>query len=81
MSKQKNADGITLLGATHADKAILIIHVGKAWQKKYPAGSLIRELATKVGGKGGGKSELAQAGGPQGDQLDVALEHLQALLQ
>lgn len=79
--KQKNADGITLLGATHAGKAILIIHVGKTWQKKYPAGTLIRELAAKVGGKGGGKPELAQAGGPQGEQLDVALEYLQVLLQ
>ncbi len=79
--KQKNADGVTLLGATHAGKAILIVHVGKAWQKKYPAGSLIRELAAKVGGKGGGKPELAQAGGPQGDQLDVALKHLQALIK
>ncbi|MEA3332407.1 MAG: DHHA1 domain-containing protein, partial [Pseudomonadota bacterium] len=79
--KQKNSDGITLLGATHAGKAILIVHVGKTWQKKYPAGTLIRELAAKVGGKGGGKPELAQAGGPQGDQLDVALEHLRALLR
>ncbi len=78
--KQKNADGVTLLGATHAGKAILIVHVGKAWQKKYPAGTLIRELAAKVGGKGGGKPELAQAGGPQGDQLEVALEHLQTLI-
>ncbi len=79
--KQKNAAGITLLGATHEGKAILIVHVGKAWQKKFPAGSLIRELAAKVGGKGGGKPELAQAGGPQGDQLGAALEHLQILLQ
>ncbi|MEA1923850.1 MAG: alanine--tRNA ligase [Pseudomonadota bacterium] len=79
--KQKNSDGITLLGATHAGKAILIVHVGKVWQKKYPAGTLIRELAAKVGGKGGGKPELAQAGGPQGDQLDAALKHLRTLLQ
>ena len=79
--KQKNADGITLLGATHDGKAILIVHVGKTWQKKFPAGSLISELAAKVGGKGGGKPELAQAGGPQGDLLDLALGHLPVLLQ
>lgn len=79
--KQKNNTGITLLGATHAGKAILIVHVGKEWQKKFPAGSLIRELAAKVGGKGGGKPELAQAGGPDGDKLDLALEHLKTLLQ
>ena len=79
--KQKNVDGVTLLGATHAGKVILIVHVGKAWQKKFPAGTLIRELAAKVGGKGGGKPELAQAGGPQVDQLDVALGHLRNLLR
>ncbi|MCK5680983.1 alanine--tRNA ligase, partial [bacterium] len=78
--KQKNSAGITLLGATHEGKAILIVHVADAWQKKFPAGSLIRELAAKVGGKGGGKPELAQAGGPDGDKLDIALEHLQSLL-
>jgi alanyl-tRNA synthetase len=79
--KQKNSDGITLLGATHDGKAILIVHVGKDWQKKYPAGALIRELAGKVGGKGGGKPELAQAGGPDGDKLDQALAFLPELLQ
>ncbi|MBN2808184.1 MAG: alanine--tRNA ligase [Deltaproteobacteria bacterium] len=79
--KQKNVDGITLLGAIHAGKAILIVHVGKDWQKKYPAGSLISELAAKVGGKGGGKPELAQAGGPDGYKLEDALAHLQTLLQ
>ncbi len=72
--KEKNRDGITLLGAVHDGKAILIVHVGKPWQKRYPAGSLIRALAGKVGGRGGGKPELAQAGGPDGDKLDEALE-------
>jgi alanyl-tRNA synthetase len=79
--KAKNPDGITLLGAVHEGKAILIVHVGKPWQKKYPAGSLIRELAAQVGGRGGGKPELAQAGGPEGDKLDVALSALKGLLQ
>ena len=79
--KQKNSAGITLLGANHDGKAILIVHVGKDWQKKFPAGTLIRELAAKVGGKGGGKPELAQAGGPDGDKIEVALAYLPELLQ
>ncbi len=79
--KAKNPDGITLLGTEHAGKAILIVHVGKPWQKKYPAGALIRELAARVGGRGGGKPELAQAGGPEGDKLDAALEGLRELLR
>jgi alanyl-tRNA synthetase len=78
--KAKHPDGITLLGAVHQGKAILIVHVGKPWQKKYPAGNLVRELAAKVGGRGGGKPELAQAGGPDGARLDAALEALKGLL-
>ena len=79
--KQKNSDGITLLGATHEGKAILIVHVGKNWQEKFPAGALIRDLAAQVGGKGGGKPELAQAGGPDGNKLEAALAHLMDILQ
>ena len=79
--KQRNSDGITLLGATHEGKAILIVHVGKNWQEKFPAGALIRDLAAQVGGKGGGKPELAQAGGPDGDKLEAALAHLADILQ
>ena len=38
------------------------------------AGDLVRELATVVGGRGGGKPNLAQAGGPDADKLDDALQ-------
>jgi alanyl-tRNA synthetase len=37
------------------------------------AGDLVRELATVVGGRGGGKPTLAQAGGPDAAKLDEAL--------
>ncbi|HDS16765.1 MAG TPA: alanine--tRNA ligase [Proteobacteria bacterium] len=79
--KQKNSAGITALGATHAGKALLIVHVGATWQKRYPAGTLVRELAAQVGGQGGGKPELAQAGGPDGARLEQALQHLRKLLE
>ncbi|MBN2232458.1 MAG: alanine--tRNA ligase [Deltaproteobacteria bacterium] len=78
--KQKNVDGITVLGAVADGKALLIAHVGEAWRKKHPAGGLIKELAAAVGGRGGGKPELAQAGGPDGGRLDAALALVQALI-
>ena len=78
--KQKNPDGINVLGAEVAGKALLIVYVGSALQKKYQAGTIVRELAAVVGGKGGGRSELAQAGGPQAKNLDLALAKVRELL-
>ncbi|MBW1646019.1 MAG: alanine--tRNA ligase [Deltaproteobacteria bacterium] len=78
--KQKNPEGITVLGAVSNGKALLIAHVGRQWQDKHPAGKLIRELAAVVGGRGGGKPELAQAGGPEAGKLDQALARVKELL-
>ena len=41
--------------------------------ESYSAGRLISYLAPMVGGRGGGKPEIAQGGGPNADQLDDAL--------
>ena len=41
--------------------------------RKYPAGNLVKELSKTLGGRGGGKAELAQAGGGDPAQLDAAL--------
>ena len=78
--KQKNPDGINVLGAEVAGKALLIVYVGSALQEKYQAGTIVRELAAVVGGKGGGRPELAQAGGPQAENLDQALAKVRELL-
>ncbi len=78
--KQKNPDGVTVLGAAVGGKALLIVHVGAPWQQQHPAGQLIRELAAVVGGRGGGKPELAQAGGPEAARLDEALARVRELL-
>jgi len=58
----------------------LIVYVGSALQEKYQAGTIVRELAAVVGGKGGGRPELAQAGGPQAENLDQALAKVRELL-
>jgi alanyl-tRNA synthetase len=78
--KQKNPEGITVLGAVADGKALLIAHVGEPWRKRHPAGGLIKELAAVVGGRGGGKPELAQAGGPESGLLDEALARARKLV-
>ena len=45
------------------------------------AGDLVREMAKVVGGRGGGKPDLAQAGGPDAGKLDEALEAVYGLIR
>jgi len=66
--------GILALGLVNDDKVSLIVMVSKDLTSKYHAGNLIKEMATILGGTGGGKPDLAQAGGKDPDKLDAALE-------
>ncbi len=66
--------GVVVLGAEADGKALLLVTVTKDLSGRIRAGELIRPLAAIVGGRGGGRPELAQAGGPDPSQLDRALE-------
>ncbi len=68
--------GIVVLGSAVGDKAMLIALVSKDLTKRFPAGEIIRELAPTVGGSGGGKPDLAQAGGPDKAKIPAALEQV-----
>jgi alanyl-tRNA synthetase len=63
-----------LLGTASADKAMLCVMVSKAATERVKAGDLVREIAKKVGGNGGGRPDMAQAGGPDVGALDGAIE-------
>jgi alanyl-tRNA synthetase len=65
--------GIVVLGGEKDGKANLLVAVTPDLSKKYPAGDLVKELSKTLGGRGGGKPELAQAGGGDPAQLDAAL--------
>jgi alanyl-tRNA synthetase len=49
-------------------------------RERVKAGDLVREIAAVVGGKGGGRPDFAQAGGPLAEKLPEAIERLYALL-
>jgi alanyl-tRNA synthetase len=70
----KLKSGIVVLGSTAGDKAMLIALVSKDLVRRFPAGEIIKEIAPLVGGSGGGKPDLAQAGGPDKAKLAQALE-------
>jgi alanyl-tRNA synthetase len=71
---------VVLVGAASADKAMLVLAVSKELTDRYKAGDLIRGIAQVVGGNGGGRPDMAQAGGTEVAKLDEALESLYARL-
>ncbi len=78
--KDKLKSGVILLGSRAGDKAMLLCMVTKDLTDRYQAGSIIKELAPIVGGSGGGRPDMAQAGGTKPENLDLALKKLEELL-
>ena len=72
--KDKIKSGIVVLGSTAGTKVMLIAVVTKDLTDRYHAGNIVREVAAMVGGRGGGRPDMAQAGGNQPQKLDQALE-------
>jgi alanyl-tRNA synthetase len=73
--KQKLGSAIVLLGSAHDGKVNLIAAVTKDLiEKGYHAGKLVKEVASRCGGSGGGRPDMAQAGGKDPEKLDSALQ-------
>ncbi|RMG49038.1 MAG: alanine--tRNA ligase, partial [Acidobacteria bacterium] len=71
---QQLKSGVVVLGRTQDGKAALVVRVSKDLTERLHAGKIIKELARVVGGGGGGRPELAEAGGRAPEKLDEALE-------
>jgi alanyl-tRNA synthetase len=78
--KDRIGSGVIALGADIAGKANLLVAVTKELSLTIKAGDIIKQIAPLVGGSGGGKPELAQAGGSQPDKLADALAAVSAIL-
>ncbi|MDO8724096.1 MAG: DHHA1 domain-containing protein [Syntrophales bacterium] len=65
--------GIILLGSKGDGKAMLLCLVTADLTERYHAGKIIKEIAPLVGGSGGGRPDMAQAGGPHPEKLEQAL--------
>ncbi|HJZ82889.1 MAG TPA: alanine--tRNA ligase [Pyrinomonadaceae bacterium] len=66
--------GVVVLGRTNDGKASLIVRTSDDLTKKIPAGQVIKELAPIIGGRGGGKADMAEGGGSQPEKLAEALQ-------
>ncbi len=72
--RNKLGSGVVVLGRAEGDKVSLLVAVTKDLEDRVPAGEIVRELAEMVGGRGGGRKDLAEAGGRDASRLDEALE-------
>ena len=79
--RQKLGSGIVALGMPEDGKVALIAGVTKDLTAKVHAGRLIRALAKQVGGSGGGRPDLAEAGGKDTSALKSALQSVPGLLE
>ncbi|MBD8604648.1 alanine--tRNA ligase [Pseudomonas sp. CFBP 8771] len=71
--KNKLGQAVILLGGVHDDKVVLVSGVTKELTARLKAGDLMKQAATAVGGKGGGRPDMAQGGGIDASALDAAL--------
>ncbi|MEK4668520.1 alanine--tRNA ligase [Niallia sp. FSL R7-0271] len=80
--KQKLDSGIIVLGSVNEDKVNLIAAVTKdLMDKGYHAGKIIKEVATRCGGGGGGRPDMAQAGGKDPQKLQEALNYVEEYIK
>ncbi len=78
--RDKLASGVVVLGADIGGKAAFIVMVTKDLTDRVRAGDLMKEMAAVVGGKGGGRPDMAQGGGPDAGKIGDALAKARELL-
>ena len=79
--KEKLGSGIVILGTPQDGKVALVVMVTNDLSGRIPAGKIIKEIAPLVGGAGGGKPELAEAGGKDSSKLADAIERSYSIVE
>ncbi|MBW2557624.1 MAG: alanine--tRNA ligase [Deltaproteobacteria bacterium] len=78
--RDRISSGVVLLGSKVGDKAMLLCMVTKDLTDRYNAGKIIGEIAPVVGGRGGGRPDMAQAGGSKPEKLGEALGRMEEIM-
>jgi alanyl-tRNA synthetase len=79
--RDKIGSGVVVLGSASNGNVSLIVGVTKDLTGRVQAGKVIGPVAQKVGGKGGGRPDLAEAGGKDAGALDAALDGAYAVVE
>jgi alanyl-tRNA synthetase len=79
--KDRIRSGVVVLGSVSDAKVLLIAGVTPDLTKRFHAGQLIKKVSALVGGSGGGRPDMAQAGGTQPEKLDEALARASEMIR
>jgi alanyl-tRNA synthetase len=79
--KEKLGSAVVVLASANDTNVNLVAAVTQDLTRRYHAGKIIKELASMVGGGGGGRADFAQAGGKEPSKLDDALSRAEALIR
>jgi alanyl-tRNA synthetase len=78
--RDKLGDAVVLVCGTHAGKVQLVVTVSKTLIARYKAGDIVKQVAGIVGGSGGGRPDMAQAGGTDVSKIDEAMARFYAVV-
>ncbi|ACV67613.1 alanine--tRNA ligase [Desulfohalobium retbaense] len=78
--RSKLSSGVVLLAAKQEAKAMLILFVSQDLHDRFTAPGLIKQVAQEIGGSGGGRPDVAQAGGGNPEGIPAALDSLRNLV-
>ena len=79
--KDKLRSGVIVLAGVEGDKIALVAMVTPDLVDRFNAGKIVGEIARELGGKGGGRADMAQGGGSQPERLDDALARVYELVR
>jgi alanyl-tRNA synthetase len=79
--RDKVGSGVVVLGSATDGRVALIAGVTKDLTSRVQAGKIIGQVAQKVGGKGGGRPDMAEAGGDRPEALDAALNDVYGVVE
>ncbi|MDM8569545.1 DHHA1 domain-containing protein, partial [Thiotrichales bacterium HSG1] len=79
--KNKLTNGVILLAGVTDNKIILVAAVTPELTSKIRAGDLMKYVAAQIGGKGGGRPDMAQGGGNEPDKLPAAMKSVTAWVE
>jgi len=79
--REKVGSGVVVLGSANDGKVALIAGVTKDLTGRIQAGKVVGQVAQKVGGKGGGRPDMAEAGGDKPEALDSALAEVYTVVE
>lgn len=79
--RDKMQSGVLLLGSRVGEKAMLLCMVTKDLTGRFHAGNIVKAVAPLVGGTGGGRPDMAQAGGGSPDRLPEALTKFEEIVK